>query len=156
MESQAAHTHPKNNQVSHNSLRVHFVVDLEHIHLTGARIRRIFVQEECLGCSISFMSVLWKAHFLHCKEVCEYVLIPKITLIPKGSKLFGQYRFVNNTCKMLELFNFSVWPTTVSIPRHQGAFPWLWRWAPTSSLGTRLTVSVKRSPLTKLYSLESC
>ena len=31
---------------------IHFEVDLEHIHLSGASIRRIFVEEECLGCSI--------------------------------------------------------------------------------------------------------
>ena len=28
-----------------------FVKDLQHTHLTGARIRRTLVEEECLGCS---------------------------------------------------------------------------------------------------------
>ena len=37
---------------------IYFVVDLEHTHLTGARIRRIFVEEECLFMSTKKVSVI--------------------------------------------------------------------------------------------------
>ena len=79
---------------------IHLIVDLEYIHLTGAHICRIFVEEEVSGLfNLIFVkkesqyntnNVVVESAYLHCKEVCEYVLIHRITFIPKSSQLIGQ------------------------------------------------------------------
>ena len=74
---------------------IHLIVDLEHIHLTGARMCRIFVEEECLAVLLNLIfvnkesqgntnNVVVESAYLHCKEVCEYVLIHRTTFSPKS------------------------------------------------------------------------
>ena len=47
----------------------------------------IFVKKES---QYNTNNVVVESAYLHCKEVCEYVLIHRITFIPKRSQLIGQ------------------------------------------------------------------
>ena len=72
---------------------IHFVVDMEHHSpdwaphtqdLCRGRVFGLFNLLSTKKVSV-ILIVAVESTYIHCKEVCEYVLIHRITCIPKGS-----------------------------------------------------------------------